>query len=349
MEEEEKVKRSDTRYKEVEAFKDYELTQCIAYEMAVRNPDMRAITEKFKKESEFNHFDEPWLKRLEQSKSAEEEKAILVEFINKVPQRREKIVQQFKEEDEAKKRFFFSVPTNLKISFGNLANNSAYNNRVQTNSQREQIQKSSMVNDERLKSNFDDDGTAKTVKGAVIDYSKLFPKFSRPLPIIPDDVNKEIDLHINLALPAKDILAYVETIKRSYDKSSGTVFQTASPLAEAQQIDKEIFTIQIKMKKKGSKATFDVPEKSQQEVYADLLFLYDVFTDETFAKKSQKMNYFHEEMQDYYASKVARYNGIKDIDEVRYDIGTPHDQTIRNLFDMMKTYIDGYGYKTLLA
>jgi len=343
------VSRSDARYKEVERFRDYELTQCIAYEMAVRNPDMKKMIRKINDESEFNHFGEERIKRLENAQNKEEERAILLEFLNESPQRGKKILQGFKEEEKASKDFFFNIPTRLKISFESLSSNSDYDNRVKTSSQREQVRKSSMVADERLKSNFEDDGTAKTTKGAIIDYSKLFPKFSRPQPVIPDEFSKEIDLHINLALPAKEILAYVETIKKNYDKSQGEVFKTPSPLAEAQKIDKSIATIQIEMKKKGSPVTFDVPEKTQQEIYADLLFLYDVFTDETFAKPSKKMEYFHERMQDYYAQKVAKYNGIKDIKKVLYDISTPHNQTIRNLFKMMQTYIDDYGYKTLIA
>lgn len=39
-------KRSDPQYIEIENFKDYELTNCIAYEMAIRNPEFI----KFRKE-----------------------------------------------------------------------------------------------------------------------------------------------------------------------------------------------------------------------------------------------------------------------------------------------------------
>ena len=37
-------KRSDDIYKEIESFEEYELTQCVAYEMAIRNDDnLKAI------------------------------------------------------------------------------------------------------------------------------------------------------------------------------------------------------------------------------------------------------------------------------------------------------------------
>jgi len=38
--------RNDKKYKEIEDFKDYELTQCVAYEMAIRAPLIRKILEK---------------------------------------------------------------------------------------------------------------------------------------------------------------------------------------------------------------------------------------------------------------------------------------------------------------
>jgi len=40
-----KPKRSDPIYKEIESFEDYELTQCVAYEMAIRSPEEMATVE----------------------------------------------------------------------------------------------------------------------------------------------------------------------------------------------------------------------------------------------------------------------------------------------------------------
>ena len=39
-------KRSDSIYKEIEAFEDYEFTNCIAYEMAIRNKEVINICNK---------------------------------------------------------------------------------------------------------------------------------------------------------------------------------------------------------------------------------------------------------------------------------------------------------------
>jgi len=40
-----KPKRSDPIYKEIESFENYELTQCVAYEMAIRSPNELATIE----------------------------------------------------------------------------------------------------------------------------------------------------------------------------------------------------------------------------------------------------------------------------------------------------------------
>ena len=38
--------RDDSNYKEIEEFQDYELTNCIAYEMAIRNTELKKLLKK---------------------------------------------------------------------------------------------------------------------------------------------------------------------------------------------------------------------------------------------------------------------------------------------------------------
>jgi len=39
-------KRDDNVYKEIEAFEDYEYTNCIAFEMAIRNDEVKSLLDK---------------------------------------------------------------------------------------------------------------------------------------------------------------------------------------------------------------------------------------------------------------------------------------------------------------
>ena len=41
--------RDDLIYKEIEEFQDYELTNCVAYEMAIRNENISALVNKYLK------------------------------------------------------------------------------------------------------------------------------------------------------------------------------------------------------------------------------------------------------------------------------------------------------------
>ena len=344
-----KVSRSDKQYKEIEKFKDYELTQCIAYEMAIRNPKIKELIAKRDASDVLNNFDEKWMDKLNKIKTAEEEDTLMLEFIDAVPGREDEWWAQHKLQEDIKYKCFFHIPKQSKSIINEMMENKYYIDSVSRDTQRAQIEKSSLVNFDSHKSCFLDDGTVKTASGGTIKYAKLFPGLSRQIPTIPIDINKEIDIPLNLALPAKELLAYVETIKTNYDKSHGEVFQAATPLSSASEIDKEIFSIRIKVKKKGSDFKLKIPEKSQQEVYADLFFMYDVDVCTAIAKKGDKLEHFRSQMIDYYAQKVARYHGLKDKDDVSYHIGSPREQTVRECIKMMHSYIDDYGYKKLLV
>ena len=53
-------KRSDTIYQEIESFEEYELTQCVAYEMAIRNEiviDLKNIINKLLEKIKNNYID----------------------------------------------------------------------------------------------------------------------------------------------------------------------------------------------------------------------------------------------------------------------------------------------------
>ncbi len=213
----------------------------------------------------------------------------------------------------------------------------------------EQMKKTLVVDYEKIKNSLGTNGIAPTKAGGEIDYKIVFPAFSKPLPDIPANLSKEIDLHINLALPLEEIIAYVKTIKDAYDKSGGTVFRTPSVLDDNIEIDKNISSIHIKTKKKNSKLDISIPDKKKQEVYADLFFIYDTLYVSDIEKQGDKIQHIKSEMIDYYAAKVARYNNIRDIDDISYEIGTPRDQSIREYGKIMKHYIADCGYKSLLV
>jgi len=340
-----KLSREDTQYKEIEKFKDFELTQCIAYEMAKRNREIQKLNEEYNKVRTTKNLD-AWIDEFNTTQSDEEFEKVVKRMIETEGIDIKDLQQSMALENEIKKKSFFPPRSN----YGKTVKNEKINEHLSRTSQKAQVSRSNIVDTSSLGSEiFTDDGKAKTHLGGVIDYGKLYPAFSRPQPIIPADVSKEIDIHINLKLPAKELMAYVEAVKKNYDKSNGEAYQSATPLNIAADINREIFSIQIKIKQKGSKTNLEMPEKTQQEVYADLFFLYDVYTNMEMKKKSDKFIFFRNGLIDYYAKKVCKYHGIDDIDEVSDSIGAPREQTVREYLKMMQGYIDDFGYKQLLA
>ncbi len=343
--------RSDPKYIEIEKFKKYEMMQCIAYEMAIRNSEVRELVNKRNSIGVFENLSSQQVDKLLLADSYEKAKIFMLSYFKEDIARVQRLDEETKLDDAIKDLSYFAIPLPPNKMTSRLLENPFFKKSLEKDSQRNQALKSSIIKKEGLgiKKMFEDDGTVSTVKGGTIKYDELFPKFSRPIPAIPTCTSKEIDLMLNLALPTEELTALVETIKKAYDKSSGEVFQVLTPLISAANIDREIFTIRIKVKKKGSKTKLGMPEKSQQEVYADLLFLHDVFNSQYFKKQGDKIRHFQGEMIDYYAKKVCKYHKIKDIDDVSGNIGTPRDQTVRDYVKMMKSYIDDFGYKKLLV
>jgi hypothetical protein len=341
--------RSDTQYREIENFKDYELTQCIAYEMAKRNPEIKLLLAKKAKLNEqiFSHFNEEYMDKLDKAGSEEELKTLMQEFLQEHPLELQLFLEEKALDDEIVQKSFFPIVSDEEIAID--TKNPVLKQYYSANSQRAQARRSQVIDNETIEDEFNDTGTVKTVSGSTIKYVDLFPPFSRPLPVIPSQTSKEIDVILNLALPASDLTALVEEIKKAYEKSGGEAYQVQSPLTLAVEIDKELFNIHIKTKKKGSSTNLEMPTKRKQEVYADLLFLYDVYHNSDLKGKGEKLYHFRSEMIDYYAYKVMKYHGLKDIDDVSADIGTPRDQSIREYLKIMEAYIDDYGYKKLIA
>ena len=343
--------RFDGTYKGIEQFKDYELTQCIAYEMAKRNPKVQEMIKEVTKLCIFKpeEISQVWADKFNNVTSEKEMNEVLLEFIRAEPDRQGRLEASIALDKKLKELSFFSFPPEIGVELDRMITNPYFRKSMNIGSQLSMAQNSPSIDVKSVKDMYNDDGTVKTTTGAVIEYAKLFPPFHRQQPTIPPSTSKELYLRINLALPEEDLTAFMRELKKAYEKGKGEVFRVPTPLDLAVGIDKEIFSIQIKMKKRGAKANLDMPEKTRQEVYTDLLFLYDVFQSEAFQKKGERLVYFKNEIIDYYATKVMKYHRLKDIDEVSEYIATPNDHSIRKLLELMHSYIDDFGYKKLLV
>ena len=345
------ILRSDKKYKEIENFKDYELTQCIAYEMATRNPEVKKLVAEQATLWNWDSLPDADMESFEKTKSIEEMRMWIPIFWENNPQIRKEYMKYLELRSKINDLSYFHIAAPITGNFYRLLKNPAFNAYLKNPSQREQAEKSKSIRNEDLSihAKRGHDGTASTELGGKMSYADLYPKLSREIPNLPDNLKKELDIPINLVLPLDDILSYVKAIKMNYDKSNGEAFKSASPVKEILEIDKDIFSIQIKQKRKGSKSNFEMPEKTQQEVYADLFFLYDVYTDSTRKTKNDKYNYFCDMLMEHYAAKVAKYLEIENTHDVYNSIGTPNEHSARKYFKIMETYIEEYRYKALIV
>lgn len=181
-----KLNRYDNQYTDIENFKDYELTNCIAYEMAIRNNQVMQLIRNdllFKKENN--------------SLSCSTSTSLLLKnfYIN---------------EYYLAYHFFEDIVNIKKERMMAGWNWGAFRNR------------NHLENDgKRIFNCFEEEGFTTiitVIDSAVPEQSIIIPATKRPkletYPII-----KEFDIKLNLSLPEKDLISYIKNIKSSFDQS----------------------------------------------------------------------------------------------------------------------------------
>ncbi|WP_456382933.1 hypothetical protein [Hydrogenimonas sp.] len=171
-----------------------------------------------------------------------------------------------------------------------------------------------------------------------IDASKLFPKVSRPFPVIPIDKAPTVDIQLNLALPKEELLAYVEAIKDNYDKDrSAITFEKEITLLNEDEIG---FSIRAP---KG-KASISILENSRQIVYADIFYIYDRIKEE--GQSKENINDISHEIYVRHTELLEAF-GLDRKTALSTPKRTP--RTILAHYDLAFKMIDEMGYKELIT
>lgn len=366
-------KRSDSIYQEIENFEDYEYTNCIAYEMMIRNKDYsekikNAINEIYVLSLKLNYFE-----KIHYDYSANITKISDEELINSIESKNHtenQIKRKYLEinidnesiEDlsflvklpfltENQKYFLEDSIERLTIE---LNGGRGYANPIDIHEEEYTLedynQSLEWYLEEEYKSDFEiirtqiDDEVyngfrlssrtwLKPLKNAYYDDydreltdmtappflmltgqyrhdKKIKPCFKRD--IIPIEKQKEVNLNINFDLPLKEILAYVEHIKKEYDKDNSII---KSPLE----------MIGIESEKANDKA----PSK---RTIADKFFFYDYY--KAVKHKSladidiwlkidlEFLDYYESSKPDYYSNeyyKLTKREMINLIDNYGYE------------------------------
>lgn len=172
------------QYRDVEKFYEYELTSCMAYEMAIRNSNVIDIIK-----NQIKSIDDPFM--------LEQYFFVPIELPNIYLEyhffRGNELNNFTKVKHEISRRIMFK-------RFDRVYRGFKIENEV-----------------ERFELNDNDalDGFSKPC---------IFQEFSRPLLKAPPKIDKTIDIcNLNISLPKHELIAYITTIKTQYDESHGIV------------------------------------------------------------------------------------------------------------------------------
>jgi hypothetical protein len=273
--------RSDDAYLEIEQFKEYEFSWCIAFEMAKRDPKLLKEVHRFiafyKKQKEYITFipfseafeeafeyrlhrrakaiftygydylaQEHWLNHIDLYCITYDETALEMSkvYVHQFNDIKDKLPnERFTRKDEEGILFESSVNFNNEHFFDD-------NETVSDEAIVEAIEE------------FDIDPSL------IESQRKATENFSRPKLSIPALYNKSIQVELNLALPKNELLAYVSLIKEKYDEEKSLVKSTVE-LLETNTLSISLEAIDAEQVYKKDK------RKTLPEKCADLFFIYD--------------------------------------------------------------------------
>ncbi len=282
---EEILKRTDEAYLEIEEFKEYEFSWCIAFEMAKRDlallKDVHRFIRFYKKNKQYIDFIPFSLDSFENSfeyRIHRKAKAIFELGYDYLSQEHwlapvdlyyitmddtalkmaEVYVHQFKDiqKQQPNERFTIEDEDGVMVESSVDFKNEHF---FQDNQ--------SVTNEEILEAIDEYD-----IDPAMIESERrITENFSRPKLSIPAMLNKNIQIELNLALPENELLAYISHIKKKYDEDKGFLKSSIELLgsdleaAGLEEVDgKDVY-------KKDRRKT--LPEKC-----ADLFFIYDCYS-----------------------------------------------------------------------
>lgn len=311
------ISRNDNHYKEIEEFEDYELTNCVAYEMAIRNNDY--LKELLTIVEEYN------LKFIQYSKGKYSDENTDLAL---------KVIHNKEIRDNAIYNTFISgLMTSLRtVGINEFAKFDLF--------KIDQIQHFEII--KYLKKNYDKEEldlkegeiNIKIAEGFRIIQSgpvdkdetlllknEIIPDFKRPF--LKFRIGRHSETLLNLALPLDELTKYLEIIKNSIDKDK--------LIKNPQELEEKILL------EHNNKYAL---KRKKALLYADVFFAYDYFTE---ALKINK-NLVKENIYESIDNEILYYYDSN-------NIGGTHRQktTYRINITNMKRTIEEKGYLTLVA
>ncbi|MCL4431947.1 MAG: hypothetical protein M1300_06470 [Epsilonproteobacteria bacterium] len=282
------------QYLDVETFEEYEFTSCIAYEMAIRNDEVVNII-KYR----IKNINDPFM--------LEEYQLVAIDLPNMHLQYHFFKMHELKSfveiQKEVSRRLMFNKPGIIYQGFV-----------VENEVENVKLSHGLNIEDEL-------DGFSKPC---------IIQKFSRPILRAPPKMDKTVDIcNLNLALPKRELVAYIMRIKDQYDDYHDVV---KAPLEAIVGIFDE-----SNFERKNGVSALD---------WADALFIYDYWKLHDEVKSDLEIIAgIIIELNEYHRNNGSTWRKYKGKDAADY----LSDSTIRLCRKMMIDYIDNLRYKELLT
>jgi hypothetical protein len=324
-------KREDAIYQEIEKFKTYELTPCVAYEMAIRNQDVKDLLHN--------------LDRLDKYK----DKAMLVRVSN--DEELSRSLRYFEMIEKDHKAFMDNFEDFQEIGMSHIAklqeileNDLIENYRIYPKGYYRKTVGMSELLGERIENksdnelgNYDDDSINasrrvyegfKVYQGLYSDKKKHFA--NHILPNFKRQVNDEpILITLDLSRPIAEIEAYIAHMQKTLNSSKRRSIKLPSELrGETVEQADNISHMRI-ISEKGTIKTFNGIKAKSSFKFADMFFIYDALKN----KKTELI--IRTEISEYYQRQAHKTTEMS-------------DTTFRLYRDIITDYIDNGRYKELI-
>lgn len=274
-------KRDDDIYEEIENFKDYELTQCIAYEMSIRSSEnLKAIKNIIDKYN--NNYSDILSKYQEIEKQINEVDCIGLMYYDERLKVITKIINELSAIREKSYRDFETSSLSSDKSTINKQDKQGYS----------------------IYTNLIDYGEAYVSNGM-----QILNNFKRPKLNINPLYSRNITAEIDLSRPLDEILAYVSHIKKDLEKNKD-ILKAPIELFELLGIELQKADDISKMcvvNKNEKELCFDGRQgKTRTQKLADMFYIYDM------VKEGSKELRIRSDISKYYEDKFSKTTDISD-------------------------------------
>ncbi len=239
-----KLRRDEKIYQEIEAFADYELTQCIVYEMAIRNNGIQTIKEDYKifdDKCVNDDIDPDGCPGFRTQRISKDKDGVTIEGENV--------------------RVGYCLQSEIKLNADDVSKfENSLGRKIET-------QKDYMIFYESdYFDHYEDVHYAKT---------NIVENFKRPKMILPDIYVKKATATIDLSRPLDELIAYLTHVKQDIDKNTKLIKAPIELVGEKLQLADDISKMCTETKN-GKVLCFDGRKGvTRTQKLADMFFIYD--------------------------------------------------------------------------